>query len=452
MKKTSLTLILVVLLMTTLCLSTFAQGTWTIEEVYHISDHVDFYSVEFVNNNTVFIGGSRDADAMLYKWDLNTGTSSSLTFPDAYKVSDLAISQDKSYIMYAKGDGTVGSRFTSDMAWRAGFDSGLFSQQDLQLAFADTRDGHEILVVGGNHATFTSHGTTLQVWQVATTPFTRQRTQILADKTGIKDLETSLYVDEFFAADSDSNADIYKTDLSLKWAYGAHDTRDIVTALAFNWETDADRLAYGTLNGNIKIYSYTTYLRTLLTGQEDRVMALDFSPTDWDILACITSTNLVIWDINGEGVIIDSWLITDPGQDVAFSPNGRYFASANGKTVKIWRNTGGLAAPSANAQPEKSPEITTLHTNYPNPFNPETWIPYQLAKPAEVRVSIYSADGKLVRTLELGQLPAGVYRDKSRAAHWDGKNEQGESVASGVYFYTLKAGDFAATKKMLIRK
>ena len=103
-------------------------------------------------------------------------------------------------------------------------------------------------------------------------------------------------------------------------------------------------------------------------------------------------------------------------------------------------------------QTETPPQETTLLANYPNPFNPETWIPYQLAKPAEVTVSIHSAAGKLVRTLALGQLPAGVYQDKDRAAYWDGKNEQEESVASGLYFYTLRAGDFSATKKMLIRK
>ena len=103
-------------------------------------------------------------------------------------------------------------------------------------------------------------------------------------------------------------------------------------------------------------------------------------------------------------------------------------------------------------QAETPPQETVLLANYPNPFNPETWIPYQLAKPAEVTVSIHAADGTLVRTLALGQLPAGVYQDKDRAAYWDGKNEQGESIASGVYFYTLKAGDFSATKKMLIRK
>ena len=102
--------------------------------------------------------------------------------------------------------------------------------------------------------------------------------------------------------------------------------------------------------------------------------------------------------------------------------------------------------------PSVLPTETSLLPNYPNPFNPETWIPYQLAKPADVNVSIYAADGKLVRTLTLGHKRAGIYHGKSRAVYWDGKNAQGEPVASGIYFYTLTAGDFRATKKMLIRK
>ena len=95
---------------------------------------------------------------------------------------------------------------------------------------------------------------------------------------------------------------------------------------------------------------------------------------------------------------------------------------------------------------------TGLFPNYPNPFNPETWLPYQLAETAEVTVTIHAADGKLVRTLALGQLPAGTYQSRSRAAYWDGQNAQGEPVASGIYFYTLQAGDFSATRKMVIRK
>ena len=98
------------------------------------------------------------------------------------------------------------------------------------------------------------------------------------------------------------------------------------------------------------------------------------------------------------------------------------------------------------------PKETALLTNYPNPFNPETWIPYQLVEPAAVTLHIYAIDGKLVRTLSLGHQDVGTYQDRSRAAYWDGKNEVGEPVASGIYFYTLTAGDFTATRKMLIRK
>ena len=98
------------------------------------------------------------------------------------------------------------------------------------------------------------------------------------------------------------------------------------------------------------------------------------------------------------------------------------------------------------------PERTALLRNYPNPFNPETWIPYQLAKPAEVTLTIYAANGTVVRTLNLGLQPAGIYQSRSRAAYWDGKNGLGETVASSIYFYTLTAGDFTATRKMLIMK
>ena len=98
------------------------------------------------------------------------------------------------------------------------------------------------------------------------------------------------------------------------------------------------------------------------------------------------------------------------------------------------------------------PEKTALLANYPNPFNPETWIPYHLSEPAEVKVRLYTIDGTLIRTLAIGHQPAGRYEAQHRAAYWDGKNELGESVASGIYFYTLTAGDFTATRKMLIRK
>ena len=101
---------------------------------------------------------------------------------------------------------------------------------------------------------------------------------------------------------------------------------------------------------------------------------------------------------------------------------------------------------------EMRPEKTVLLANYPNPFNPETWIPYQLASDTDVQLSIYDINGGLVRRLNLGHQRAGYYTDRSRAAYWDGTNEFGERAASGIYFYTLTARDFSATRKMLIGK
>lgn len=98
------------------------------------------------------------------------------------------------------------------------------------------------------------------------------------------------------------------------------------------------------------------------------------------------------------------------------------------------------------------PQETALHANYPNPFNPETWIPYQLATPSEVTLTLYDMSGGVVRRLEVGHRAAGTYQSRNRALYWDGKNEVGEPVASGLYFYTLRADEFTATRKMLIRK
>ena len=98
------------------------------------------------------------------------------------------------------------------------------------------------------------------------------------------------------------------------------------------------------------------------------------------------------------------------------------------------------------------PKDTILAQNYPNPFNPETWIPYQLSQSAEVSIHIHNVAGHLIRTLDLGLKPTGSYMTPATAAYWDGKNAVGESVASGIYFYTLQTADFAATRRMVILK
>jgi hypothetical protein len=99
----------------------------------------------------------------------------------------------------------------------------------------------------------------------------------------------------------------------------------------------------------------------------------------------------------------------------------------------------------------RSEEFALLQ-NCPNPFNPDTWIPYQLKEDSHVVIRIYATTGQLVRTLNLGHKPAGFYMGRSKAAHWDGRNKSGESVSSGIYFYQIQAGEFSATRKMTILK
>ncbi len=98
------------------------------------------------------------------------------------------------------------------------------------------------------------------------------------------------------------------------------------------------------------------------------------------------------------------------------------------------------------------PKETALLPNFPNPFNPETWIPYRLAKSSDVKIAVYNTNGVLVRQWDLGHKEVGFYTDKNDAVYWDGRNQQGQLVASGVYFYSLTADDFTTTRKMLVGK
>ena len=98
------------------------------------------------------------------------------------------------------------------------------------------------------------------------------------------------------------------------------------------------------------------------------------------------------------------------------------------------------------------PKVTQLLQNYPNPFNPETWIPFELNQDSEVSLTIYDTVGRLVRRIDLGFQPAGVYLRRDRAIYWDGRTQSGEQVASGTYFYTLKTAGYVSTQKMIILK
>jgi hypothetical protein len=98
------------------------------------------------------------------------------------------------------------------------------------------------------------------------------------------------------------------------------------------------------------------------------------------------------------------------------------------------------------------PKYSALLQNFPNPFNPDTWIPYQLKEGSDVMIRVYSSTGELVRKLALGHKSAGSYLSRDRAAYWDGNNDAGERVANGVYFYSIHANGFTNVKKLIVLK
>ena len=174
-------------------------------------------------------------------------------------------------------------------------------------------------------------------------------------------------------------------------------------------------------------------------------------------------------DVNGSG-IVDIFDLVEVAQRLGESTVGlapgvgmRHLSGINSETIQNWidmahtADDGSLAFQEGIINLEHllaaiRPDHTALLANYPNPFNPETWIPYQLAHDADVTLTIYDTKGTLVRQFYLGHQQVGYYTDRTRAAYWDGRNHFGESVGSGIYFYQLHAGDYSTTRKMVILK
>ena len=173
-------------------------------------------------------------------------------------------------------------------------------------------------------------------------------------------------------------------------------------------------------------------------------------------------------DINGDGVvnILDLVMVAGALGNAAAAPSVWYrdleIAPTRAEVGQWLAQAQGLDLADATSQrgvlfleqlfAALTPKETVLLPNYPNPFNPETWIPYHLANDTDVQIAIFDISGVLVRQLDIGYQRAGYYSDRSSTAYWDGRNGIGERVASGVYFYTLTADSFRATRKMLVGK
>ncbi len=149
-----------------------------------------------------------------------------------------------------------------------------------------------------------------------------------------------------------------------------------------------------------------------------------------------------LWGVDNNGLFLK---YTDP--DLRAMQPTYWAVEPSGKGITAWGDVKNQEHLSGTSMPVLT---DGLLQNYPNPFNPETWIPYQLAEDSEVTIRIYSVAGQLVRVLDLGHREAGSYVTRNAAAHWDGRNEAGEQLASDLYFYTIQADDFVATKKMIV--
>ena len=172
-------------------------------------------------------------------------------------------------------------------------------------------------------------------------------------------------------------------------------------------------------------------------------------------------------DVNGDGVVnvLDLIKVAGALNQTAAAPSAHPAALAmlNAADVQGWLTQARELA-LTDAQSQRGiifleqllsvliPKETALLHNYPNPFNPETWIPYRLAHAADVQITIYNTRGTVVRRLDVGHQSAGFYTARAQAGYWDGRNERGESVASGLYFYQFRAGDYTALRRMVILK
>jgi len=139
---------------------------------------------------------------------------------------------------------------------------------------------------------------------------------------------------------------------------------------------------------------------------------------------------------------------------IAVSDSGVvYVADTGNQCIKVYRPLNNRFA----VEPQRKQLVTwgrvkrtKLYQNYPNPFNPETWMPYQLSRQSRISITIHNATGVVVRRLDLGWKQSGIYQTQAHAAYWDGMDDSGQPVASGIYFYQLKADEFLAARKMIL--
>ena len=381
--------------------------------------YTEVYNVSFSPDGSTLASGGSEG---IHLWDVSTGALRKTFIGHDLGVSSVSFSPDGSTLAGGSGDeirlwdvstGTLRKTFIKPY------------QQVLSVSFSP------------NGQTVISGGKGINLWDVSTG----------AHRTLLRD-ESYRILDIAFSPDGRMLAGCgYNTFIDLPSTNGGNgNDEDDESCKSIDLWVDGIIGLWDVSTGTLRIPHTTGYFR--------HVNGVSFSPNG-RMLASGGESGIHLWDASTS---IRRKTLAAPANSVAFSPDGRMLASGGPDgTVLLWDLT--LIT---GVFPQLTPltwEALTIPTetillqNYPNPFNPETWIPYQLAESTHVSLCIYSANGTLIRTLfSCADHEAGTYKSPDRAAYWDGKNDIGEPVANGIYFYTLTAGELTSTRKMIIRK
>ena len=449
----------------------------------------EIYSVAFSPaGNTLASGG---ADGTVILWDVVTGAYKQALSEHWSVIYSVAFSPDGNTLASGSADSTV-------ILWDvvAGTHKQPLTGHTGQVAsVAFSPDGRT--VASG------SYDNTIRLWDAVTGMYTQTLTG-----------HTSRVYSVTFSPDGNTLASGSSDDTIRLWdvVTGTHKGTltghtSLIRCIAFS--PDGNTLASGSADGTIRLWDtvtganqrtftgYTRWVRgiafspdgtTLVSGNEDGTVLLwEITPTmepplllgDVNRDGVVNAQDLVLVaaqfgrreennaDINGDGIVNILDLVTvastlgNAAAAPSVTPHTRAILTAD--KVESWLTQAQQMALTDPAHlrgiavleqllAALTPKETVLLPNYPNPFNPETWIPYHLAHNTDVQITIYDTRGAVVRQLDLGHQSAGYYTDRAKAAYWDGCNESGESVASGVYFYQLQAGDYSITRRMVILK